>query len=282
MTTTPGTPVTPGTDAGPVRSRWDWRDATLPLALALLAIAGLVLWSLSDALSPYMHLTPPGGHAHHHGAARHLGPIAVIVLFSVAWLAMTVAHMLPTAIPMLGAFRRTIADRPHRSGLVPALVGGFLLVWAAAGVVVAVVHAQILALVEANALQELTPLLLALVLAAAGAYQFTRYVNACLTACRTPTSFLARHWQGGPHPGRQALTIGLDYGRSCLGCCAALMIVMFVLGAASHLWMLLFALLGVIQKSTRWGQALTKPIGIAFLLTAATITLTNLNTIQAL
>jgi predicted metal-binding membrane protein len=268
MTDTSGTRLSP---------RWDWRDATLPMALALIAIGGLVLWSLSDSLHPYMHLTPPADHGHHahHGASYQPGTATVVALFGAAWLSMTVAHMLPTAIPLLGAFRRTVAQRPWPGGLLAALIGGFLLVWAIAGFAVAVVHVQIISLVESNSLQRHTPLLLALVLAVAGGYQLSRYVNNCLRACRTPLSFLARRWHGGDHAGRQAFAVGLDYGRSCLGCCAALMVVMFVAGAASHAWMVLFALLGVVQKGARWGRSLTKPMGVGFLLAALGVAITH-------
>jgi predicted metal-binding membrane protein len=251
-------------------SQWDWRDATLPLALALVAVAGLVLWSMSDSLHPYMHLTPPadGGHHAHHGVPVRPDPVTVVGLFSAAWLAMTVAHMLPTMVPLLGAFRRAAARRRWRGGLLAAVIGGFLLVWAVAGVVVAVVHLRTISLIESYSLQRHTPLLLSVVLAVAGGYQLSRYVDTCLRACRSPLSLLARRWHGGDHAGRQAFAVGVDYGRYCLGCCAALMVVMFVAGAASHAWMVLFALLGVVQKGTRWGRSLPRPLGVGFLLAA--------------
>lgn len=271
-------PETADAGDGRLTTHWDWRDALLPMGLALIAVAGLVLWSTSDELHPYMHLTPPADPAHpghtHHGPPP-VGPVTAVALFGTAWLSMTVAHMLPTMTPLLGAFRRITAAQRRHGALLTILIAGFLSVWAIAGLAVAVAHTQIITAFESSTLQPYAPWLLVLVLAAAGTYQFTPYVSACLRACRSPLSFLAKHWHGGPHPARQAFTIGTSYGRSCLGCCVALMIVMFVVGTASNAWMLLFALLGILQKTTHWGQSLTKPIGIGFLLTSLGIAITG-------
>ncbi|THV42475.1 DUF2182 domain-containing protein [Glycomyces buryatensis] len=248
------------------RARIDWGLAGLPAALALVAIAGLVLWDASPSLSHYMHLAGPD----HHDETAAPEPLALAGLFSAAWLLMTVAHMVPTMIPLLAAFRKVTGEREWRHGLMLAVVAGFLTVWAVAGIVVSAVHVGILEALSGVHLDALGPWLLVFTLALAGNYQLSRYANRCLHACRTPLSFLAGRWTGTGRPGREAFGVGLDYGRSCLGCCAALMVVMFAVGSAGHGWMVLFALLSVLQKNAPWGPKLSKPIGVAFL-AAATI-----------
>lgn len=254
--------------------RWSWRDAPLPAGLSLVALAGLVLWHFSP-WTHYMHLTlSSDGHGHHGGAEP--GMSTMVLLFTGAWLLMTVAHMLPTAIPLLTAFRRVTASREHRVGLTLAVIAGFLTVWAIAGAAIAFGHVHLRYLVELNSLARAAPWFLVATLLAAGAYQFSGYIAKCVTACRSPFSFIGAHWSGGDRAVGRSFRIGASYGRSCLGCCAALMVVMFVVGSASHLWMLLFAAVGVAQKGSRWGARLTRPLGVGFLAAAAVVAVTQL------
>jgi predicted metal-binding membrane protein len=68
----------------------------------------------------------------------------------------------------------------------------------------------------------------------AGVYQFTAAKRACLTACRSPVEFITRHWK----PGRRgALRMGIGHGLYCLGCCWALMLLLFV-GGVMNLWVI--------------------------------------------
>jgi predicted metal-binding membrane protein len=66
----------------------------------------------------------------------------------------------------------------------------------------------------------------------AGVYQFTPYKRTCLTACRSPADFLTRHWRPGVGGG---FYLGLANGLYCLGCCWALMSLLFV-GGVMNLW----------------------------------------------
>ncbi|ADD45961.1 DUF2182 domain-containing protein [Stackebrandtia nassauensis] len=250
--------------------KWTWRDVPLPLGMSLVATAGLVLWHFSP-WTHYMHLTLPSGGHDHHGGGAEPGMTAMVGLFTGAWLLMTVAHMLPTAIPLLASFRRVAARRPERTRLTVVVVAGFLTVWAAAGAAISFAHVHLRYLVEMNSLQAAAPWFLVATLVAAGAYQFSNYIAKCVTACRSPFSFIGKHWKGGDSVAGQSFRIGLDYGQSCLGCCAALMVVMFIVGSASHLWMVVFALFGVIQKSARWGGRLTRPMGVGFFVAAGVV-----------
>jgi predicted metal-binding membrane protein len=71
------------------------------------------------------------------------------------------------------------------------------------------------------------------ILIVAGVYQWTPLKYACLRQCRSPLAFLMEHWQPGM-PG--ALRLGLRHGLYCVGCCWALMLLLFVGGVMSLLW----------------------------------------------
>lgn len=105
-------------------------------------------------------------------------------------------------------------------------------------------------------------LVLGTTLALAGLLQFSRVKNACLTACRNPVGFLWQHYRRGA---AAAWLVGARHGLSCLGCCWALMLVMFGTGVGSLAWILALTAVMVVEKTTRWGARLVVPVGVALL-----------------
>jgi predicted metal-binding membrane protein len=99
------------------------------------------------------------------------------------------------------------------------------------------------------------------VLVVAGAYQFTPWKQACLRACRTPLTFLSTHDFGRGLPG--TLRAGVSHGAYCLGCCWALMAVLFAVGLMNLVWMAGIAVVFLAEKNWRYGAALTKVVGVA-------------------
>jgi predicted metal-binding membrane protein len=200
-------------------------------------LAGLAFVALLTVdASPYgLYLD----HAHQPPSAA--GQAGAIALYLVGWLLMTTAMMMPTAAGIVRAFDRVTGARPDALRLRLSLVAGFLGVWLVVGYVFrgadVLVH---LGVSSIGWLGERPSLVGAASFAVAGAYQFSALKHRCLTACRTPRSFILRGWGGG-RPGVDALRIGVDYGRSCIGCCWALMLVMFGVGASSLAWMLALA-----------------------------------------
>jgi predicted metal-binding membrane protein len=194
---------------------------------------------------------------------------AVGTLF-LGWVLMVVAMMVPTTLPLLSLFGRMTARRPER-GLREILLGGYVLVWVAAGAAMHLGDFGIHRLVAAWPwLAQHTWLIGAGTLALAGAYQFSALKTRCLSRCRTPQSFLRKHWRGGS-AGAQALRIGLDHGVYCVGCCWSLMLVMFSVGVGNGFWMLALAAVMLLEKTTAVGSRATKPVGVG-LLAAALVT----------
>jgi len=221
-------------------------------ALALCSLLALLAWGASPYAGYLRHDYQPDGAA---------DQAAAYGLFLAGWLLMSAAMMLPTATRLLRDFAVTVQRRPERHRLQALVVAGFLATWLATGYLFRVLDTVVHALVGSVGWLEQRPDLVgASVLVAAGLFQFSSLQHRCLTACRSPRSFIYRHWRGGD-PHADALRVGLVYGASCVGCCWALMLLMFAVGMANLAWMLALAALMAVEKNTRWGPRLARPAG---------------------
>lgn len=201
------------------------------------------------------------------GMAQGLGTVGVAmpfdmsaVVFMAMWTTMMVAMMFPTVAPIVLLHRMVV--RRRGDGRIPtvAFAGGYLIVWSIVGLVpfgllVAFRHA-------ADGSSWVAPASGA-VLILAGAYQFTRWKSTCQRACRSPLTFLATHDFG--RGARGAARAGLAHGLYCLGCCWALMAVLFVVGLMNLAWMAAIAVVFVAEKNWQHGAALSKAAGTAVL-----------------
>ena len=93
----------------------------------------------------------------------------------------------------------------------------------------------------------------------AGLYQLSPLKDACLRACRSPLSIIGSRYRGGASGGWR---VGLTHALNCLGCCWALMLVMFATGVGSLLWMLALTAVMVAEKTSREGARLVRPIAV--------------------
>lgn len=192
------------------------------------------------------------------------------------WLLMSAAMMLPTALPLMHRFRAMTRPRGDGLRLMTLLVVGYLAVWLGFGVL-----AHLLDLAVHRGATRVDWLVFngwaigAGVIAIAGLFQFSRLKDFCLERCRAPMGFVLRHWRG-PHPHRAALAIGLNHGLYCVGCCWALMLLMFVTGTASVGWMLLLCIVMAAEKTLPGGARLARPIGGILIALAAAIVVGSL------
>ena len=109
-----------------------------------------------------------------------------------------------------------------------------------------------------------------LVIIGAGLFQFSSLKYKCLDKCRSPFGFVMEHWQG-TRDKWNSLKLGIDHGIFCIGCCWALMLLMFVVGYGSLFWMLILALVMGVEKNASWGRKISKPVGICLLLLGLSI-----------
>jgi predicted metal-binding membrane protein len=102
------------------------------------------------------------------------------------------------------------------------------------------------------------------VLAIAGLFQFSRLKYHCLDKCHTPLSFIIQHWYGVT-PRRHAFLLGMHHGVFCVGCCWAIMLLMFVVGSGNVGWMLALGAVMGIEKNAVWGTKLSQPLGLVLI-----------------
>jgi predicted metal-binding membrane protein len=170
--------------------------------------------------------------------------------FAVTWLVMMAAMMLPSFAPTLAAYETPARGRePGRSLLFSC---GYLLAWAAAGVVAYTVYELGKSLLGDDlAWHGGGRWLSGAVIAGAAVYQLIPLKRACLARCRGQLEQLHDARQGRP----AALTMGLRSGGWCIGCSWALMLALFALGVMSLTWMVLIAVLVAVEKTSPWPLA---------------------------
>jgi predicted metal-binding membrane protein len=240
------------------------------LLLVTLASAWLALWLWES--SPY-------GRYLHHGqwtqlglteglcAASTGGMLAPAVFYVAGWVLMTAAMMLPTTLPLLEAFRRLTLGRPNHL-LLGLVITGYLATWGLFGLAAHGLDWLLHEAAQASVWVVFNGWVFGVaVLSIAGVFQFSKLKYRCLDQCRAPLGFVIRHWNGRDAR-RQALLLGVDHGVYCVGCCWAIMLLMFVVGTGSVGWMLLLAAIMAAEKNLRFGRRLAAPLGVALLATA--------------
>jgi predicted metal-binding membrane protein len=257
------------------------RSRFIPLMVALAATAWASLWLWGQ--SPYAryldhriwtHVGVPGE------ICRTVpGGAAALTGFLVAsgWVLMLAAMMLPTTLPLLDIFRRLTAQRPDRRWLMALVVTGYLAIWTVFGLA-----AHLADWVLGSAVQESDWLIAngwfiaAAILAIAGLYQFSALKYRCLDKCRAPLGFVIEHWRGAGEKW-QALLLGGRHGAFCVGCCWALMLLMFVVGTANISWMLALGAVMAAEKNLPAGRRLAAPVGALLLLAALWVVIAGVN-----
>lgn len=246
------------------------RTMFVPVMGGLIALAWLTLWVWEA--SPYGRYLDHGELADVDLAA--VGGIATTaVLYVLGWTLMTIAMMLPTTLPLLNIFARLTVSRPDRRQLMTLVIVGYLAVWLAFGVL-----AHLADLLLHEAFEQIVwlranpwvfgagPLLLA------GVFQFTPLKHRCMDKCRTPLSFVMQRWRGRRER-TQALLLGLQHGAFCVGCCWALMFLMFAVGTGNVGWMLVLGAVMAVEKNLPQGGRLSAPLGAALILWGSLIAL---------
>jgi predicted metal-binding membrane protein len=236
------------------------RRLPLPAAIQLGLIATLLLlsvvaWALSDNRMGGMDAGPgtdPGA----------LG------FFIGAWVVMMAAMMFPSIAPMVLMYARVQAGSRQRGRAAPigataTFVAGYLVSWAGAGLFLYIAARGIDSLSpEFFAWDRAGPYLAGGIIIVAAVYQLTPLKDACLTKCRNPLSFVMSNWR----PGRRgALRMGVGHGAWCVGCCIALMAVLFALGVMSLVWMAFVAVLIAIEKLLPWKALANRGIAVLLL-----------------
>jgi predicted metal-binding membrane protein len=237
-----GTPVAAATQV----------STLMVLVLSVLAWAVLV-WLVIDMGHPLAQLTMP--------ATARWSAANVLAIYAM-WAVMMAAMMLPSALPMILSFVR-LGNDAASVARARGFVVAYLLVWFAfsLGASAAQWLLQALDWVDPMVVSKSAGLS-AVLLLIAGIYQFSPLKKVCLASCRTPIGFLLGEWRAGV---RGAFMMGLRHGLFCLGCCWALMALLFVGGVMNLAWVAALAIVVAIEKLAPRGERLALLLGLGLI-----------------
>jgi len=231
-----------------------------PAAGAVVALAlagwGFLGWLVLDMSHPFAQLTMP----------RSSGwSVANVFAIYAMWGVMMAAMMLPSALPMILTFVR-LGRRGGEPARAVGFVAAYLLVWLAFSA------AATAAQWAFQALDWVDPMIVSTsswltggLLLIAGIYQFSPLKRLCLSGCRTPIGFLVGEWRPGVHG---AFVMGTRHGLYCLGCCWALMALLFVGGVMNLAWIAALSIVVAVEKLLPGGERLSQAMGAALVVVA--------------
>jgi predicted metal-binding membrane protein len=218
---------------------------------ALLTLAGLGWWwsavSAGDMGGDGMSMD---------GMPMEPQPAMSFIAFLVAWVAMMAAMMFPAVLPVVRLYGRAAAN--GQTAPVAVFVGGYIALWSVVGIPAFFAWRQL-----NEPLMHGSPWagrVAGAVAVAAGLYQLTPLKSVCLRHCRSPLSFFLRH---GKHLDRPtgAFVAGGRHGLFCVGCCWMLMALLVAFGAMQLAWMVIFAVLILLEKAAPFGEQLARVTG---------------------
>lgn len=243
------------------------RDRAVPLTslVLLIGLSWLYLWREAQSMSAM-----PAGIA--SAGSMSVWSVPAVVLTFLMWTVMMVGMMLPSAAPAILLFASVVRRNAARGVVLGAIwlfVAGYLAAWTAFSAAATVLQ---LALRQASwlsaGMSSASVWLSGTILVIAGIYQLLPFKNVCLETCRSPlTAFLSR-WRPG-HVG--SLHMGWDHGWSCVGCCWALMLILFVAGVMNLLSIALIAGFVFVEKVLPAGALTSRVAGVGLVLSGLAV-----------
>ncbi len=242
----------------------------LAMVFALPAGVALACWVYLAMMIGDMSIIP--GMRQFMMQPQSMGLLPMLGLFWM-WAVMMAAMMLPTAVPMIAAYARMQAsDRATGASIAPVAMfaGGYVLAWALFSIGAGVLQAWLtkLAFISPMMMKTMSDPVSAAILIAAGLYQFTSVKQRCLKQCQTPMTFLLTQWRPGNFG---ALTMGTRHGVFCVGCCWALMALLFVTGVMNTVWIIVIAAYVLIEKLTPPNLWLSRITGAGLIFAGSTL-----------
>jgi len=188
------------------------------------------------------------------------------------WAVMMVAMMVPAASPVILLFAEINRRRNEHQGTFLStgqFLLGYLTAWTGFSALATLAQWGLLTAALVSPMMESTSKALGGgLLLGAGLFQFSRLKYTCLAHCRSPMGFLATEWRDGLGG---AFRMGLKHGGYCLGCCWALMILLFAFGVMNLLWVASISGFVLLEKITSANQLFSRLGGVVFIVWAAWI-----------
>lgn len=179
------------------------------------------------------------------------------LLMFLMWAVMMLGMMLPSATPVILLYVRVVRHNAKNSDPLihtSAFFTGYVVVWTVFSAVATILQFVLeQAALLSTMMTSLSPVFAGFVLIIVAVYQWTPYKDACLQRCRSPVSFLSTYWQDGSNG---AFQMGLIHGTYCLGCCWALMLLLFVGGVMNLLFIAAITILVLVEKVLPQGRVI--------------------------
>jgi predicted metal-binding membrane protein len=224
-------------------------------AILVLSLVGwaFLAWLFIDMDHPFAQLTMPDSAT---------WSVASLLAIWLMWAVMMGAMMLPSALPMILTFTE-LGTRSGEQARGRSFVAAYLLVWFAFSAAATALQWAFQAMGWINPMIVSTSAALTgLLLVIAGLYQFSPLKKVCLSHCRTPIGFLLGEWRPGAGG---AFVMGLRHGLSCVGCCWALMMLLFVGGVMNLAWIAALSVAVAIEKLAARGEWLGAALGLGLI-----------------
>jgi predicted metal-binding membrane protein len=181
------------------------------------------------------------------------------------WSAMTLAMMLPSASPMIQTYAEiaeTAARKSERIVSPLVIAAGYASVWLVFSLLATVIQIVLTRAALLNTgITSASGILAGAIFIGAGVYQFSALKHACLTHCQNPFPFFFTNWATTPGG---VFRLGVEQGLYCLGCCWAMMMVMFAVGVMNVAWMAGLAAVMTIEKLLT-GRRFAHGVGVALI-----------------
>lgn len=243
------------------------RDRGVILA-SLVALTGIA-WAYTLHLAGNM-----GGAGAGSDVAAAMAPAftpwsaADFTLTFIMWVVMMVGMMTPSAAPMILLYAR-VGRQADVDGRPFAAVGwfavGYLLAWVGFSAAATLIQWGVIRAALVTPMVSSADIVFgAAVLIVAGVYELTPLKNACLRHCQAPLSFIFRHG-GFRRDAGGSVGLGFRHGLYCVGCCWALMGVLFVVGVMNVLWIACLMIVVLVEKLAVVGRVVSAATGLGLI-----------------
>ena len=219
-------------------------------AMLMFAVVLALCWAVTISMSLDFYAALSGG-AHLHSSmilpSGESWSIAYFLMIFLMWAIMMAAMMLPSMLVTLRAyFQFASAKGGGAAGLSAILALGYLTVWGGFSFVISIMQYFLARFDSLDSAMSLgNSAMGGGILIAAGIYQFSALKNSCLKYCREPLFFFLLNWRKGIDG---AFLMGIKNGVFCLGCCWAIMLLLFAGGAMNLWWIIPLAIYACAEK----------------------------------
>jgi predicted metal-binding membrane protein len=192
--------------------------------------------------------------------------VPYFLLVFLMWCVMMLGMMLPSAAPTILLFAHTVRSSSQAQAPIArtyAFAVGYLVAWTGFSLAATTLQRLLAEAALISPMMEVTsPTLGAVILIAVGVYQWTCFKRMCLTRCRSPLQWLSRRWRLGVVG---AIRMGVSHGLYCVGCCWAVMLLLFFGGIMNLLWIAPIAVFVLLEKLMPQGAHVDRLGGVLLL-----------------